>query len=266
MNPTQRDKAKLLSSLHVPGDPLIVVNVWDAITAKIVSDAPGVRALATASHSISNAHGRQDGEGITVDDAISAATIIAEAVDIPVSADFEKGYATDAAGVARNVQRLVDESGIVGINIEDSIGAAKAPQYDINTAAERVAAARSGGDACGIPIVINARVDTLAGGGEWDEAVARANAYLRAGADLIFFLGLNSEDLVERAVDEVEGRISVFGRPGGIPLSRLAELGVSRVSFGPGTLGLTLAALHRAAATLVARGEYPEDLGFPFEL
>lgn len=266
MSPTQLQKAERLNSLHVPGEPLIVVNVWDAITAKIVSEAPGVTALATASHSISNARGLPDGEGITVDEAIHAASIIAGAVDLPVSADFEKGYAPDTAGVARNVHRLIDESGIVGINIEDSIGAPKAPQYDIETAAERVAAARTGAEASGIPIVINARVDTLAGGGDWEEAVARANAYLLAGADVIFFLGLNDEDKVKRAVAQVNGRISVIGHPGAVPLARLAELGVSRVSFGPGTLGLTLAALQRAATSLVALGEYPEDLAFKFEL
>jgi 2-methylisocitrate lyase-like PEP mutase family enzyme len=266
MKLTQVEKAKLLNSLHVPGEPLIVVNVWDAITAKIVSEVPGVAALATASHSVSNVRGLEDGEGITVDQAIDAARTIAQAVELPVSADFEKGYAPDAAGVARNVQRLIEQAGIVGINLEDSIGAPKAPQFDIATAAERVAAARSAAEASGIPIVINARVDTLAGGGDWDEAVTRANAYLDAGADVIFFLGLGSEDLVKRAVDAVDGRLSVFGRPGAIPLARLAELGVSRVSFGPGTLGLTLAALQRAAATLVTLGEYPEDLGFKFEL
>lgn len=266
MKSAQLQKAKLLNALHVPGEPLVVVNVWDAITAKIVSEAPGVTALATASHSISNVRGLQDGEGITVDEAITAATIIAQAVDIPVSADFEKGYASDAAGVAENVRRLIEESGVVGINIEDSIGAPKAPQFDIDTAAKRVASARAGAEASGIPIVINARVDTLAGGGDWDEAVVRANTYLQAGADVIFFLGLNSEDLLKRAVDEVKGRLSVFGSPGGIPLGRLAELGVSRVSFGPGTLGLTLAALQRAAVTLVTLGEYPDDLGFKFEL
>jgi 2-methylisocitrate lyase-like PEP mutase family enzyme len=265
MSPTQIEKAQLLHSLHVPGEPLIVVNVWDAVTAKIASEAPGVAALATASHSISNARGLQDGEGMTVDEAINAARIIASAVDIPVSADFEKGYAPDAAGVARNVRRLIEESGVVGINLEDSVGASKAPQFDVEVAAERVAAARAGAEAAGIPLVINARVDTLAGGGDWKEAVTRANAYLKAGADVIFFLGLNDEDMVRRALDEVDGRISVFGHPGGIPLARLAELGISRVSFGPGTLKLTLAALQRAAATLVARGEYPEDLGFKYE-
>ncbi len=266
MNLTQIQKAELLNSLHISGSPLIVVNVWDAITAKVVSETPGVKAIATASHSISNVRGLQDGEGLTVDEAISAATIIAGAVDLPVSVDFEKGYAPDAAGVSDNVRRLIEESGIVGINIEDSIGLAKAPQFDITTAAQRVAAARAGAEASGIPLVINARVDTLAGGGDWHEAVSRANAYLEAGADVIFFLGLNDEDKIKSAVDQVNGRISVFGHPGGVPLARLAELGISRVSFGPGTLGLTLAAMQRAAKSLVALDDYPEDLGFKFEL
>ncbi len=266
MTLTQHQKAELLNSLHVPGAPLIVINVWDAITAKVVSEAPGVRALATASHSISNVRGLQDGEGLTVDEAIIAATIIAGAVDLPVSADFEKGYASDVAGVSRNVRRLIEESGVVGINIEDSIGASKTPQFDIETAAARVAAARAGAEASGIPLVINARVDTLAGGGDWDEAVVRANAYLHAGADVIFFLGLSDEDKVKRALDQVKGRISVIGHPGAVPLARLAELGVSRVSFGPGTLGLTLAAIQRAATSLTALGDYPDDLGFKFEL
>ncbi len=99
-----------------------------------------------------------------------------------------------------------------------------------------------------------------------DEAVARANAYLDAGADVIFFLGLNDENKVKRALDEVNGRISVIGHPGAVPLARLAELGVSRVSFGPGSLGLTLAALQRSAAQLTALGDYPADLAFPFAL
>ena len=259
-------KAELLNALHVPGTPLIVTNVWDAITAKIVSETPGVKALASASHSVSNVRGLPDGEGITVDEAIIAARIITGATDLPVSIDFEKGYAADAAGVARNVRRLIEEAGAAGINLEDSVGAAKAPQFDIPTAAARVAAAREGAEAAGVPLVINARVDTLAGGGEWAEAVQRANAYLDAGADVIFFLGLGDEDKVKRALDEVNGRISVIGHPGAVPLTRLAELGVSRVSFGPGTLGLALAALQRAAAQLTALGDYPDDLGFPFEL
>ncbi|WP_022885329.1 isocitrate lyase/PEP mutase family protein [Glaciibacter superstes] len=266
MTTSQLQKAELFNSLHVPGTPLIVTNVWDAITAKVVSEAPGVKALASASHSVSNVRGLPDGEGITVDEAIAAARLIAAATDLPVSIDFEKGYAPDAAGLTQNVRRLIEESGAVGINLEDSVGTSKAPQFDIATAASRVAAARAAAVATGIPLVINARVDTLAGGGEWGEAVERANAYLDAGADVIFFLGLSDEDKVKRALDEVNGRISVIAHPGAVPLARLAELGISRVSFGPGSLGLTLAALQRAATTLTALGEYPEALGFKYAL
>ena len=156
------EKAELLRSLHVPGDPLIVTNVWDSITARIVAGAPGVKALATASHSISEAHGVEDGEGLDVDDMLAAARIVIRSVDLPVSVDFEKAYATDAAGTLDNVFRLIEE-GAAGLNIEDSIGQAKAPLYDIDTQVSKIAAARRAGDRAGVPIVINARVDALAG-------------------------------------------------------------------------------------------------------
>jgi len=256
-------KAELLRSLHVPGSPLIVTNVWDAVTARIVAETPGVKALATASHAVSFAHGVPDGEGLSVDQALSVASLISHAVELPVSVDFEKGYASDAAGVQHNVERLL-ETGAVGINIEDSVGAAKAPQFSVEVAASRVAAARAAGDSTGIPVVINARVDTLAGGGEWDDAVTRANAYLEAGADSIFFLGLSTEELVERAVAQVNGKISVIAHPGAVPLKRLAELGISRVSFGPFILGLTLAHLRATAEQLTALGDYPAELGFQY--
>jgi 2-methylisocitrate lyase-like PEP mutase family enzyme len=256
-------KAELLRSLHVPGDPLIVSNVWDAVTARIVASAPGVTALATASHAVSFAHGVDDGEGLSVEQALATAALVAGAVEIPVSVDFEKGYATDAAGVQRNVEQLI-ATGAVGINIEDSVGQPKAPLFSIEDATARVAAARAAAVATGVPLVINARVDTLAGGGEWADAVARANSYLEAGADVIFFLGLSTEELVERAIAEVNGKISVIGYPGAVPLRRLAELGVSRVSFGPGILGLTLSHLHDAAAQLTALGDYPAELGFKY--
>jgi 2-methylisocitrate lyase-like PEP mutase family enzyme len=256
-------KAELLRSLHVPGNPLIVTNVWDAVTARIVAAAPGVRALASASHAVSFAHGVEDGEGLSVEQALAAASVITHAVDLPVSIDFEKGYGADASAVGDNIARLI-ATGAAGINIEDSIGAAKAPTFPVYVAAERVAAARSSASTVGVPLVINARVDTLAGGGEWDDAISRANAYLDAGADCIFVLGLTTEDLVKRALDEVNGKVSVISNPSSVPLKRLAELGVSRVSFGPGMLGLTLSHLQAAATQLTALGEYPEELGFTY--
>jgi len=260
---TTAEKAELLRSLHVPGSPLIVTNVWDAVTARIVAGAPGVTALATASHAVSFAHGVSDGEGLSIAQALSVAKLVVDAVDLPVSIDFEKGYAGDAAGVQANVESLI-ATGAVGINLEDSIGAAKAPTFPLDVAAGRVAAARAAATATGIPLVINARVDTLAGGGDWDDAVARANAYLDAGADCIFFLGLSTEQLVADAIAQVNGKISVIAHPGAVPLTKLAELGVSRVSFGPFMLGLTLAHLQAAATQLTALGDYPSELGFSY--
>ncbi|ARC58263.1 Carboxyvinyl-carboxyphosphonate phosphorylmutase [Frondihabitans sp. 762G35] len=258
------EKAELLRSLHIPGDPLIVTNVWDSITARIVAGVPGVKALATASHSISEAHGVEDGEGLDVDEALAAAQLVIRSVDLPVSVDFEKAYAKDAAGTLDNVWRLI-EAGAAGLNIEDSLGQAKAPLYEIDTQVSKIAAARAAGDRAGVPIVINARVDGLAADpSTFDDSVTRANAYLDAGADVAFVLGLSTEDLVKRALDEIHGKVSVISGPSSVPLARLAELGVSRVSFGPGILGLTLSHLRDAAEQLTARGDYPAELGFSF--
>jgi 2-methylisocitrate lyase-like PEP mutase family enzyme len=256
-------KAELLRSLHIPGDPLIVTNVWDAVTARTVAAAPGVKALATASHAVSFAHGVADGEGLSLDQALAAASLITQAVDIPVSVDFEKGYAKDVAALEHSIARLI-AAGAAGLNIEDSVGPAKAPLFPLEVATERVATVRRTATTLGVPLVINARVDVLAGGGEWDDMVRRANSYLGAGADVVFVLGLGTEDKVKRALDEIDGKVSVISNPTSVPLKRLAELGVSRVSFGPGTLGLTLSHLQRAAAQLTALGEYPEELGFAY--
>jgi 2-methylisocitrate lyase-like PEP mutase family enzyme len=260
---TAAEKAALLRSLHVPGDPLILVNVWDAVTARVVAAAPGVQALATASHAVSHARGVEDGEGLALGQALAAARTIAGAVDLPVSVDFERGYAPDAAGVRANVARLI-EAGAAGLNLEDSYGSAPGELFPIEDAALRVAAARAAGEESGVPVVINARVDALIRGGDFDEAIERGNRYLAAGADVIFLLGLGTEDEVRRAVDGIDGRVSVIADPASAPLKRLADLGVSRVSFGPGPLGLALAHLQRAATELTALGDYPAELGFEY--
>jgi len=195
MTTTTAAKADLLRSLHVPGEPLIVTNVWDAVTARIVAGAPGVRALATASHAVSFARGVADGEGLTVDQALETAHIVTSAVDLPVSVDFERGYAADLAGLEANIARLVD-AGAAGLNIEDSTGPNAGELRPLDEAADRVAAVRHSSAAAGVPLVINARVDALVRGASFDDAVARANAYLGAGADVVFVLGLGTEELV----------------------------------------------------------------------
>ena len=258
------DKAALLTSLHIPGEPLIVVNIWDAVTARVVAGAKGVKALATASHAVSFAHGVPDNEGLTVEQALEAARIICGTVTIPVSVDFEKGYAADASGVRDNVARLI-EAGAAGLNIEDSLESASGPLRDLESAVARVAAARAAADAAGVPVAINARVDSLVSNpADWSGAMERANRYLDAGATSIFVLRLPTEGLVERAIRDINGAVSVISNPTSVSLKKLAELGVARVSFGPGVLGLTLAHLQKAATTLTALGDYPEELGFEY--
>lgn len=257
------DKAALLDSLHVPGTPLIVTNVWDAITAKIVGGTPGVKALATASHAVSFARGVADGEGMTVEQALESAHTIASAVDIPVSVDFERGYTRDLGVLDTHITRLIT-AGAAGLNFEDSTGNASSPLFPLSEQLDRIATVRAAADAAGVPLVINARADALVHGGDWSSMVTRANAYLSAGANVVFVLGLRREDEVHRAVAEIDGRVSVIAGATSLPLIRLAELGVSRVSFGPGSLGLTLAHLQAAAAQLTALGDYPEELRYSY--
>ena len=257
MTTTTAEKSETLRSLHVPGTPLIVTNVWDAVTARIVAGAEGVKALATASHAISFAHGVEDSEGLTVEQALESARLIVSATDLPVSVDFERGYATSLPELESNIARLV-EVGAAGLNIEDTSG--DRSLFPLDVAIARIASVRGAGG----NTVINARSDGLARGASFEEAVQRANSYLDAGADCIFVLGLSTEDLVKRALDEIDGKISVFSGPTSVPLQRLAELGVSRVSFGGGALGLTLAHLQRAATQLTALGVYPAELGFSY--
>jgi 2-methylisocitrate lyase-like PEP mutase family enzyme len=258
---TQAEKAELLRSLHVPGHPLILTNVWDAVTARIVAGVPDVTAIASASHSVSFAHGVPDGGGLSVDDALAAARVIVNAVELPVTIDFENGYAKDSVGVEANVRRLI-ETGAVGLNLEDSVDGASL--FPLELAADRVAAARTAGTASGVPLVVNARVDALVRGGDWDDMVARANAYLVAGADCIFVLGLGTEAQVASAIAEIDGKVSVISGATSAPLRRLAELGVSRVSFGPAMLGLTLSHLRDATQQLTALGDYPPELAFDY--
>ena len=262
---TTADKAALLDSLHVPGTPLIVTNVWDALSARAVAAAPGVKAIASASHSVSNTRGFEDGEGMSIDLAVESARAITSAVELPVSIDFERGYTRNLAKLHQNITRLI-QAGAAGLNFEDSTGNPAQPLFPLEEQLDRIRTVRAAADAAGVPLVINARVDALVRGSDWDDALTRANAYLGAGASVIFMLGLGDEAAVEKAVAGVDGRVSTISGPKSVPLKRLAELGISRVSFGPYTLGLVLAHLQAAAGQLTALGEYPQELGFEYSL
>lgn len=250
---TQREKAETLRRLHAAPELLVMVNVWDAASARTVAAAPGCRALATASWSIAAAHGLPDGEAMSRDAMLAAVAMVAAASDLPVSADLERGYGDVEDTVAGAIA-----AGAVGCNLEDSEADGLRPAAEH---AERVAAARKAGDRAGVPLVINARTDAFLVGGGLEQAIERGRAYADAGADCIFVPGAPA-DTIERLVVGMGAPVSLFARPGGPSLAELERLGVARVSVGPGTMGVAMAALARAAEALLAHAPLPEDLAF----
>jgi 2-methylisocitrate lyase-like PEP mutase family enzyme len=237
VNPAE--KAAELLRLHTDPELLVVVNVW--------------RALATASHSIAATFGYPDGERIPRDLMIDMVGRIAAAVDLPVTADLEAGYG-DAGETAR---RAIDV-GIVGANLEDQM-------KPLPDAVAAVTAMVKAGEAAGVPFVLNARTDAFLKAGDRDrkdviaDAVQRGRAFLDAGAACVFVPGLLDEPTVSALVEGIgERRVSVINVPGSLPQSRLAELGVARVSFGPWTQRATLTYLSGLAADLYAGGALPE--------
>lgn len=242
--------------LHRDSELLTVVNVWDVISARVVADTPGTRALATASHSIAATLGYADGENIPVEEMLDMCGRIAGAVDLPVSADLEGGYG-DAAGTIRRAIGL----GIVGANIEDQMRpvaeAARQVQQIMAVAAEE-----------GVPdFVLNARTDALVTAGDRDpaevlaDAVERTRAYVDAGAPVVFVPGKLDEQQVTTLVDAVgPQRLTVIGSPGALPLARLQALGVARVSYGPHSQRVALTALQELVEDVHAGGGLPDTL------
>jgi len=249
VNTELADQADALLAAHRSGDPLILVNVWDAWSARVVAETPGCQAIATASHSIAAAHGYVDGEQIPVGEMIEAIRVIASVVDLPVTADLEAGYGDAGASVSAAI-----EAGAVGANLEDHL-------RPVEDHARAVAAARAAGDAAGIHFVINARTDEyLLGEKDLGRAIEAGRAYLEAGADCVFVPGAGRADDVAALVAAFDGRLSLIVSPKALPLNELARLGVARVSVGPGSLGIAAAALRDGAAQLLGHGGYPDSL------
>ncbi len=246
-------RAEALRALHRPGDPVVLVNVWDAASARTVAAVPGCRAVATASWSIAAAHGVADGEQLGRSAMLAEVARIVEAVDLPVTADLEGGYGETPEEVAETVARAI-AVGAVGANLEDRM-------RPLDQHAAVVAAVRARADREGVPFVVNARTDEfLHGGRRVEEAVRRGRAYREAGADCIFVPGVVDPGLVARLAAELDAPLNVLAGATAPPLGELAAAGVARVSFGPGPMGVAYAALARAAEVLLAGGPHPADL------
>src|SRR3954471_14544778 len=230
------EKANRLRQYHLQPPILVLPNAWDVASAVKLAALDGCRALATTSGGVARSLGWEDGEQAPVEEMVRANGRIAAAVDVPVTADLEAGYG-DPVGTARAAW----DAGIVGINFEDS---PRDVLLDVDEQVTLIKAIRSA-----VPeLVLNARVDVfLNGDSSIDEAVARANAYLAAGADCAYPI-LAPVASIGELVDRIEGPINVILTPSTPPTSDLAALGVARVTWGGGLAALAYGEAVRVAA------------------
>jgi 2-methylisocitrate lyase-like PEP mutase family enzyme len=251
---SQTDKAAQFLALHRPGSPLLLPNPWDQGSAKLLASL-GFKALATTSSGFAATLGRSDGS-VSRDEALAHAAAIVAATGLPVSADLEKCFADDPAGVAQTVA-LAAETGLAGCSVEDFSGNDDDPVYDIGLAAERVAAAAEAAHAGPARLVLTARAENyLNGRPDLADTITRLQAYQQAGADVLYAPGLTSPGDIRQLVRSVDRPVNVLATTGAPSVGELAELGVSRVSVGGALAFAALSALVDAAIELRDQGTY----------
>jgi 2-methylisocitrate lyase-like PEP mutase family enzyme len=251
---TTGERVDLLRALHVPGDPLVLPNVWDAASAHVVEEA-GFLAVATGSAAVAAALGYADGEATPVGEMFDAVARVARVVGVPVTADVERGYGLPPAEL---VERLAT-AGAVGCNIEDS-EPRTGTLVDAERQADFLAEVRATAVAGGHDLVINARVDTYAHGTgtateRLAESLRRARRYLAAGADCVYPILVTDVDAMRALVTGIAGPVNLLCRPGSPSVVEYAAMGAARVSFGPGLHHVVQSHLARLAATIAAGGD-----------
>ncbi len=246
-------KAEILRSLYQAPEIVRVVNVWDAISTKVVADLPETKAIGTAGHAIAAMYGYADGS-MPLDLALAGVETIVKATELPVTADLDDGYAEPGETIRRAIG-----IGAVGANVEDRLN-------PFNESVARVAAMIAAAESEGLPFQLNARTDAIARGegpldGRLTDAIARGKAFLAEGAALVFIPGLIDKDSVERVVAELgRNTVSVIGLPGALTAAEYEELGVARISYGPLPQRVALAALQALAIDLYGTGTIQKDL------
>ena len=249
----QAEQATRLAKLHQKHNPLVLYNIWDAGGAKALEEA-GALAIATGSWSVAAAHGYGDGETMPLDFVLRIVERICASVEVPVTVDFEGGYATDPDEVAENVRKVI-RAGAVGINFEDRI-VKGVGLHSISVQTARIRAIKDVAADEGVPLVLNARTDLFLGSDpasheeRLTEALEREAAYAEAGADCYFVPGLTDTALLARIIETAGLPINVMMMGPLKSIKDTASLGVSRVSYGPGPFFEFLANLKKAISAL----------------
>ncbi|MDQ3665296.1 MAG: isocitrate lyase/phosphoenolpyruvate mutase family protein [Acidobacteriota bacterium] len=256
---TQRERADLLNNLHIKGTPLILFNIWDAGSAKVLQEI-GAKAIATGSWSVAAAHGSDDGEKLSFDLVLANLQRIIGSVDLPVTIDLEAGYGQSPMQVQETVTE-VTKAGAVGINFEDQI-IGGAELYSIADQCARIKAARAAAEQASIPVFINARTDVFLksnpadqGDSHSEEAIHRASAYAASGASGFFAPGLRDAKHIEKLCELSPIPVNIMVLPDTPSPKQMASLGVARISYGPGPYRQVMESLKEAGRKALSMSE-----------
>jgi len=259
----QKEKAERFLKYHYDKEILVLLNSWDAGSSKLV-EACCYKAVATTSMGIAASLGRPDCEVIQLPEVLQVVRGIVNAVRVPVSVDFEAGYGNNVDEIIESVKKII-ATGIVGINIEDSIEL-NPVLTDETEFCERIAAIRALSDSLGFHLVINARTDSFYTSTgtiqeKLAESIRRGNKYREAGADCIFVQPVWEKETIRTLVKEINAPVNILSNPGigaGLPpsVSELQDMGVARLSLGSSLMKATLALMKKVADELLEKGTY----------
>ena len=248
-------KRHAFHGLHKAGC-FVIPNPWDVGSACFLQSL-GFKALATTSSGFAWSKGRPDG-GLSRDATLAHLHEMVAATELPVNADFESGFAVDAAGVAESV-RLACATGVAGLSIEDSTGDAARPLYDLDIAVERIGAARAAIDKAGGDVLLVGRAECfLAGRPDLEETIARLKAYAQAGADCLYAPGIHTPEQIRAVVSAVAPKPVnlLVGSASKLTVQEIAALGVRRISVGGALARAAWGGFMRAARLLAEQGKF----------
>ena len=248
------DRSAAFRALHESGT-FVMPNPWDAGSARYLASL-GFKALATTSAGFAWTLGKADGQ-VTLDEKLAHLRAVVAAVDVPINADFEGGFAVDPEEVGRNVARAA-ETGVAGLSIEDSTRDGDEPLFAFELAVDRIRAARHALDAIDSGIVLTGRSEGfIAGRPDLDETIRRLRAYAEAGADCLYAPGISTREQIDAIVKAVAPKpVNVLIWGGFLPVAELADLGVRRLSTGGGLAATAWGAAMRAATEIAEHGTF----------
>jgi 2-methylisocitrate lyase-like PEP mutase family enzyme len=249
-----RGNGEIFRQLHHNGKLLVLPNVWDPIGARLL-ESLGYPAVATASASIAVSNGYADGENIPFDEVLSILKKIVRSVNIPVSADIESGYTRQNPDLKENIKKLID-TGIAGINFEDSHHELQG-LVPVKEQCEKIALIRSVAESTGSHLFINARSDVyikspnLTEEEKLKQVIERGQGYKEAGADGFYPITLKSKADIETVIKEVSLPVNILLIPGIPDFETLKQIGLARLSLGPGFLKIAINAMKNVSEKLL---------------